>query len=76
MDSLRPNFALHHLIGDPDVSKSTSSHDEIIASASTISVEIFLLNSSFLEESSSRRRCRNVTSWRNVVCSYGITKNC
>lgn len=64
---------VHHFIDQSNVGESTSSHDFIVTSSSTIGVEVLLLDISFIEISSSRRVLSNRTSRRDVISSNGVT---
>lgn len=62
------------LVDDSDIGKSTSSHNFIITSSSTISVEIFRFDTSSDQISTSRRVLGDVTSGGDVISSDGITE--
>mgnify|MGYP007013252524 CR=1 FL=1 len=73
ISGLRTNFR-SKFVNNSGVSKGSSSHDFVIASSSTISVEIKWLNSFRFQESSSGRVFSNISSWRNMISGNWITK--
>lgn len=75
MDSLRSYFTSKHLVGDTYIGKSSSSHDEVVSSPGSICVEILSIDSSFLEETGSRRRTSDVACRGNMISSDGISKD-
>lgn len=53
MNSLRSNL-VHHLVNESRVSESSSSHDLIVATSSTVGVEVLRLDVTLIEVSRSR----------------------
>lgn len=60
-------FSGGELVDESDIGESTSGHDFVISSSSTVSVEILGLNTSLLEVSCSRRVLGDLTSRRDVI---------
>lgn len=72
MNSLRSNLR-YHLINYSSVSKGSSSHNLVISSSSTISIEIFLFNSSLLQISGSRRIFSYSSCRTNMISSNEVS---
>ena len=72
VDSLRSNL-VDHLVDESGISECSSSHDFIVSSSSTVSIEVLLLDASLVEVSSSRGILGDSTSWGDVIGSDGIT---
>jgi hypothetical protein len=72
MDSLGTNL-VNELVNETNVSESTTSHDLIVTSTSTISVVVFWSNALAVEIASSRRASGDLTSRRDMIGSDGIT---
>jgi hypothetical protein len=75
MDGLRAHLVFEHPVENADIGKSASSHDEIVSSPGSISVEIFLFNALGLEEACCWRVASNIASWGNVVSSNGVSED-
>lgn len=60
MDRLRAYFSSKHLVDDANVGESSSGHDEVISSPRSVCVEVLSIDSSFFEETGSRRRASDV----------------
>jgi len=65
---------VNHFVDQPDIGKSTSGHDFIIASARSIRVEVLLFNALRKQVLGSWRCLWNVASWRNVVSGDGVSE--
>jgi len=72
VNSLRANL-VDHLVDESGISECSSSHDFIVSSSGTISIEVLLLDASFIEISSSRGVLRDSSCWGDVISSDGIT---
>ena len=70
---LRSNFR-GKFIDDSSIGKSSSSHNLIVSSTSSISIEVNLLNSFGKKISSSWWILSDTTGRGNVVSCYGISK--
>jgi hypothetical protein len=69
------NFSFHHFINNSNISKCSSSHNQIISSSRSISIKIFLFNSSLFQKSSSWRINWYISSRRYMISSYWVPKN-
>lgn len=67
-------WLLDKFVHQSDVGEGTSCHDEIIATSSSIGVEIFWFNSLLFKPSCSAGGLGNVPSWRNMVSSDRVTE--
>lgn len=72
---LRSYFSFHHFVNYSYVCKCSTSHNQIISSSRSISIKIFLLHSSLLQEPCCRRVYRNISCRWNMISSNRITKN-
>jgi len=72
VDCLGANL-VDHLVDESGISESSSSHDFIVSSSCTVSIEVLLLDASLVEVSSSRGVLGDSSSWGDVIGSDGIT---
>lgn len=76
MDGLGSHFAVEHFVGDANIGKGSSCHDEVVAPSGAIGVEIFLFDALGFQESGSWRGACDVAGGRDVVCCDRIAKHC
>lgn len=65
---------IHHLVDQSDVGESTSGHDFIVTSSSTVGVEVLVLDTTFVEVSSGRRVLGNGTGGGDMISSDRVTQ--
>ena len=75
MDRLRADFSSKHLVGYANIGESSSGHDEVVSSSSSISVEVLPIDASFLEETGSRRRASDVACRGNMISRDGVSED-
>lgn len=74
MHCIRPCFSLHKQIDDTSVGEGSPSHDQIVASATTIRIEVTGLDMMLGQELPGRRLRGNIAGRGDVVCRDGVPK--
>lgn len=73
VDSLRSDL-VDHLVDESGVGESTTGHDFIVTSSSTVGVEVLSLDVTFVQVSGGGGVLSNGTSRRDVIGGDGVTK--
>lgn len=73
MDGLWSGLA-NELVEEAGVGKGTTAHDEVVAAASAVGVEVDWLHTLLLQVTAGRRAGRDVASWADVIGGNRVAK--
>ncbi|TYG71997.1 hypothetical protein ES288_D05G444400v1 [Gossypium darwinii] len=74
MNSLRNNFSLQKLVDNADIGKGAPCHRFIIASTTTIGIEVLFVHPTLKKKLSSRAILLDATCRRDVIGGNTVTK--